>query len=387
MPDRPGSAYLFVLPWSLEHVGGVNQVVINLAREMVRSGSFRPVVLITDWNSVNPAWETVQGIETVRWRIRTCDSRATIKQRIAFEVWKTSFVPAFRGFCAEEHIKVINQHYAGPAAFTLQRTVKFLSPDIPLLISFHGADLTTIASGHPETITEWKQLLTQVKAVVACSGDLGRKIASTFGTAVTPAIIYNGIDSAGFAALAGDGTPSSRRVVLSVGKFEEKKGQDILIRAFAELVREYDDIDLILIGGSGPTLPKLREFCAEREIEDRVRFFADVPHAQVAPFFKMATVFVLPSRQEPFGIVILEAGSVSLPVVASNVGGIPEIITDGVTGCLVPKESSDALANALRALLDDPERAKAMGDRLKSRLATTFTWTAAHEHYIRLLSQ
>ncbi len=378
-------AYLFVLPWSLDYAGGVNQVVINLAREMIKGGSFRPIVLITDWSATKPVWETAHGIETVRWRVRACDSHASMKHRIAFEIWKTSFVPAFRRLCAQEHVTVVNQHYASSTAFTLQGAIESLGLDIPFIISFHGADLSTIAAGDPDGIEKWKQLLVQVRAVVACSDDLGRRIVRTFGTAVSPAIIHNGIDSAAFASLAGSEL-EPRRVILSVGKFEEKKGQDVLIRAFAELVGEYDDIDLVLAGATGPTLPGLKELCTEKSVTERTYFHTDVAHNEVARFFGRATVFALPSRQEPFGIVLLEAGSVSLPVVASNVGGIPEIIKDGDTGCLVPADNPVALANALQGLLDNPEQAKAMGDRLKTRVAADFTWTAALRRYIQLLS-
>jgi starch synthase len=82
--------------------------------------------------------------------------------------------------------------------------------------------------------------------------------------------------------------------------------------------------------------------------------------------------------------VVLEAGAIGLPVVASRVGGIPEILEEGATGLMVRADDTAALAAGLQSLLDDPARAQAMGARLRHRVASTFTWTAAYAQYVAL---
>jgi alpha-maltose-1-phosphate synthase len=92
-----------------------------------------------------------------------------------------------------------------------------------------------------------------------------------------------------------------------------------------------------------------------------------------------ATVFACPSLYEPLGIVNLEAMACATAVVASRTGGIPEVVSDGVTGLLVEPDDPAALADALNVLLRDPERARAMGQAGRIRAETEFSWTAVAE--------
>ena len=94
-------AYLFVLPWSLKHLGGVNQVVINLGLEMQRAGIFEPVVLITDWNATVPVWEEVTDIENCSLANRPYHQSMNFKEKVAYWVWERSFRSAFQQFCLE----------------------------------------------------------------------------------------------------------------------------------------------------------------------------------------------------------------------------------------------------------------------------------------------
>lgn len=377
--------YLFVLPWSIVHVGGVNQVVINLAQEMLKSGTFDPIILITDWDSPRPIWENVNGLKTVRWRVRFYQSNMNLKEYISFKLWELHFRSEFYRFCCEHQVIAINVHYPGATAFSLDRIIKSYQKSIPLIISFHGTDLRNILSDQANTIAQWRRLLLKTNGNVVCSNDLGKKIVDAFGDEVVPCVIHNGIDAVSFVTMAGKSTPAEGRIILNVAKFEEKKGQDVLVRAFATIAHDYDDVNLVFVGATDSALPALMELCVQKGIQERVRFFPDVPHHQVAAFFLRASVFALPSRQEPFGLVLLEAGALGLPVVASRTGGIPEILTDGVTGRLVTPDSPDELALCLRSLLDYQAAALEMGERLRRHVLSEFTCTVACEKYFYLI--
>jgi starch synthase len=93
---------------------------------------------------------------------------------------------------------------------------------------------------------------------------------------------------------------------------------------------------------------------------------------------------VHPARQEPFGLVILEAASLDVPVIACNVGGIPEIVEDGRSGRLVPRDDPGALAAAIAAALGDMDTMRAYAARLRSDAETRFTWERAAAAYARL---
>ncbi len=384
-PDRSGlPAYLFVLPWSPQHVGGVNQVVLNLAKEMKRHQSFRPIILVTDWSATLPVWDVVDGIEMVRWRVHALAQSMGVKARMALAIWLAAFRSKIKRFIDDHNIAVVNPHFAGGNAVPLCRLIQKLDPRVAIIMSFHGSDLTRIRAAGPKWISVWWDLLKGIDATVVCSNDLAKRVTDTFSGDVTPVVIHNGVNSASFQSAAREKSPWNGRYILSIGTFEDQKGHDVLVKAFASIAGDYEDLCLLMLGATASRLPDLRAMCEAENLSGRVHFFPDTPHVEVATFCKHASVFALPSRQEAFGIVLLEAGCFSLPVVASRVGGIPDIITDRQTGLLVRPDAPEELAQALRIVLDDQALALAMGRRLNAVVTSRFTWEAAHNQYLTL---
>lgn len=378
--------YLFVLPWSLVHVGGVNSVVIQLAHEFQRAGRYEPMVLITDWNAVDPVWEEVHGIQCVRWRVRPFDQPMRLKERIAYLFWEARFRKNFAKFCMQHRVEVINLHYPGPNAFTFDRLVTHSNDSPSLILSFHGTDVSTIQSLMEAGKRRWRGLLTSGLGVVVCSVDLRGRLIEACGDLVVPTVIHNGIDAKAFSELGLTASLSDRRVILSVGKYIRLKGQDVLIDAFGGFASDYPDVDLWFVGADGDELPALRGHHVCKRYPDRVHFIVDLPHQQIASMFGRASIFVLPSHREAFGIVLLEAGVFGLPVVASDVGGIPELIVNHETGLLVEPGSPRALEKAIRSLLVDSVAGLAMGARLKGKVATHFTWSRAVALYSNMIA-
>jgi glycosyltransferase involved in cell wall biosynthesis len=178
---------------------------------------------------------------------------------------------------------------------------------------------------------------------------------------------------------------AGRRYILSVATFEPKKGLDVLIRAFAAMRRSGTDIALVLVGRVEEAATSLRALATELGLDDDVVFVEGLPHSQIGPFFEHASAFCLPSRAEPFGIVLLEAGAFHLPVVATRVGGIPEIIEDGESGLLVEPDDPAALVSALTEVLRDDRLARRLADRLFERVQTEFSWQHSYAEYRRLV--
>lgn len=382
--------YLFVLPWSLQGVGGVNQVVINLAREMQKQGQFEPLFLIADWDAPSPVAGSEHGLATLRWRIRSYHAGMGIKEKLAYRLWERGFSRALEALCIERNIAAINMHYPGPIALALQRCIARMKRPVPLLLSFHGTDLTTLRRASAEEQLLWQRALPRMDALVACSRALRLQLIELFGPALKVTVVHNGLDAARFAAQAATaarpGTPAAR-TILSVGKFEHQKGQDVLIDAFAGVAAEFPDVSLTLAGATDHALPALRQQAERLQLSGRIRFLQDVPYENIAALFAGASLFALPSRLESFGLVLLEAGAFGLPVVASAVGGVPEILTDGQTAHLVPPDDVTSLARALRTMLADTSAAQAMGARLREHVAANFSWTASNAGYVELLRQ
>ncbi len=378
--------HLFVLPWFLRHFGGVNQVVISLAHAMLESGTVRPLVLICDWDSPWPVWEEMHGVQTVRWRIRPWPAQGGIKEKVVFLAWMWRFRPVFERFCQAHQVATINLHYPGSNAFTLDHAVQRFQRPLPFVFSFHGSDTIQLQEAAPAAKAKWRTVLARADRLVVCSADLGSRVKQALGEGLPLQLVYNGIDAASFKALpeAASTAPQhiAGRVILNVGKFVALKGQDVLVRAFAQLAQSIPDIQLVLAGANGNMLAALQQLCAQESIQERVHFFVDVPHSQVAVLFQQAHIFCLPSRQEAFPLVLLEAGAFSLPVIASSVGGIPELIEDHVHGLLVPAGDVCALTSSLCMLLSTPQLGQQMGDSLYRKVESRFTWNRTLEQYL-----
>jgi glycosyltransferase involved in cell wall biosynthesis len=128
------------------------------------------------------------------------------------------------------------------------------------------------------------------------------------------------------------------------------------------------------IGGAGSLAPTLRAQAAALSVGDDVQWHGRVPHEAVPHFLQQLGVFAMPSRAESFGVAALEAQACSVPVVASRVGGLPEVVCHGETGLLVPPEDPRALAEAIAALLVDPQRRGVMGAAARRWVAEHYRW-------------
>lgn len=186
------------------------------------------------------------------------------------------------------------------------------------------------------------------------------------------AVVYYGLDPAKFdAAVRRDvrtelGIPENSKLVLMVARFVPQKDHATLLRAVAMLD---ENVHLLLVGG-GPTVDAVGELALRTAIAGRVHFLGrrnDVPS-----LMKSADVVTLTSNWEGFGLVLLEAYAARVPVVATAVSAIPEIVIDRVTGLLVPPADPAALAQALRDVLHDPELAQRIVCAAHERLTTEF---------------
>jgi glycosyltransferase involved in cell wall biosynthesis len=155
--------------------------------------------------------------------------------------------------------------------------------------------------------------------------------------------------------------PSSRPTILSVARQYPRKDTATLLHALRIVLREIPETHLRIVGG-GPELPRLRALAHELRIESSVTFHGAVPEDDaVRRRYFEAQVFCLPSRQEGFGIVFLEAMAAGLPIVAARAGAVPEVVPEGEAGILVPPRAPERLAEALILLLRNPARRAQMG--------------------------
>ena len=223
-------------------------------------------------------------------------------------------------------------------------------------------------------------------AVIAVSNGMRADVLAAY-PAVPPGrvrVIRNGIDTTEYApdpatdVLDQYGVDPARPSVIFVGRITRQKGVPVLLRAAAAL----DPAAQLVLCAGQPDTPELATqvegLVADlRAARSGVIWIPEMlPKRAVIQLLSHATVFACPSLYEPLGIVNLEAMACGTAVVASAVGGIPEVVSDGETGLLVPPDDPEALAIALNALLGDPARADAFGRAGRERAVAEFGWQA-----------
>jgi starch synthase len=223
-------------------------------------------------------------------------------------------------------------------------------------------------------------------AVVAVSDGMRADITAAYPeiSAERIRVIRNGIDTTEYHpdpntdVLERHGVDTSRPYVIFVGRITRQKGVPVLLRAASGLVLQ---AQLVLCAGQADT-PELEAEVTGlvdglRASRSGVVWIPEMlPKREVIQLLTHATVFAIPSIYEPLGIVNLEAMACGTAVVGSRTGGIPEVVADGETGLLVPPGEPEPLAEALNALIRDPDRAAAMGRAGRKRAVTEFGWAA-----------
>ncbi len=195
--------------------------------------------------------------------------------------------------------------------------------------------------------------------------------------AVDPDEFHPGVDGTAVRDRYGFGDDP---VVVCVSRMVERKGQDQLIRALPELRRRVPGARLLLVG-SGPFREDLISLAGRCGVSDHVAIAGQVSDEELPAHYAAGDVFAMPCRErrgglevEAFGIVFIQAQAIGRPVVAGDIGGVPDALDAGRTGLLVDGESLDAVTDGVAALLGDPERATRMGAAAAAFVASGFTW-------------
>jgi glycogen synthase len=256
---------------------------------------------------------------------------------------------------------------------------------IPLIVTLHSLEplrpwkADQLGSGYLLSSQIEKTAVETADRVIAVSAQMREDILRHF--AVDPArvvVIHNGIDPERFRRTERRDALERYGVhppfVLFVGRITDQKGIFHLLEAAAKLPPGVQ----VVLCASAPDTPEIEERLRRAVPQHANALWINrmVPVEDVVQLYSHAAVFACPSVYEPFGLINLEAMACQTPVVASAVGGILEVVEDGVTGYLVPPGRPDDLAAALRRLLDDPTTARAMGQAGRRRVEERFAWAS-----------
>ena len=249
----------------------------------------------------------------------------------------------------------------------------------PFIVSVWGTDV--LEAPHLTPFHSWltRYALAGADVITATSLQLGVETTryAPRGTPVT--VIPYGVDLDRFAP-AGERPPRDEIVIGTVSRLSPEKGVRYLIEAFARLRGTLGPTLKLRIAGdttpvaAGPERHALEALAARLGIAEAIEFAGWVEHEALPAFLRGLDVFVLPSVFEGFGVAAVEASAAGLPVVASNVHGLPEVVRDGTTGLLVPPRSPDALADALGRLINQAALRETMGRAGRDFVAARYDW-------------
>jgi phosphatidyl-myo-inositol dimannoside synthase len=182
--------------------------------------------------------------------------------------------------------------------------------------------------------------------------------------------------------------PPNSRMLLTVARLissEPGKGVDAVIAVLPEVLKVVPDLFYVIIGG-GDLKPALESIARKSPARDRILFVGKLQLDQLRGYYSRCDVFVMPSRQEGFGIVFVEAMALGKPVIAGNHGGAPEVVRDGVTGYLIDSEDYQALTERLIQILHDDALCRRMGEAGRERVEQNYSFSRFEQNLTRILN-
>jgi glycosyltransferase involved in cell wall biosynthesis len=389
--QRPG--WLFVLPWALEESGGVNQVVRSLIQRFQDGSDFEPHVLITSCGnetaSASAFGTAPSSIYLDLWS--PLDAMHPRRSMLSFAYRWPGRYRKLQKILDRDNIAVVNLHFPSLNALmflTLQKIGR-LRPKI--VLSFHGSDVKRLLGVTGLERLLWRTVLRKVDRIAVVSESLARELLELEpGIAGKLATINSGVDLQTFAVE--EHTANARKIgrlktIVSIGAFSPIKGHDVLVQAFALVLKRVPNCHLLIVGKRGPELGRIRALVSALHLDLRVSIHADVPHERIAGYLGQAQLFVLASRREGFPLVLAEAAAAKVPIVCTNVGGTGELIQDGITGRLVEAEDPTSLADAIAELLTHPRDAERVAANCYEYIKAHLTWDHSYKKYLQLVSQ
>jgi len=364
-------------------LGGVEELSRQLAIDLRRKG--HEVIVITNrWPRDLPEFERRDGIDIHRLPMRSPGAglKSEISYRLTRRSIKTNVARIVRDFSADVvHVQCVSPSasYAIAAARTC---------NVPLVVTLQG-ELTMDATGLYQR-SVWAQklfrrTLNAASMVTACSRQTLDEAEQFLGHPwkSEAIVIHNGVHAQELSSAKP--YKHTGPYILAIGRHVPQKGFDVLLNAYA-LGRKQMDLPDLIIAGDGPESEKLSSLSDALCLSKYVHFVGRADRPLAASFFKGCEFFVLPSRHEPFGIVNLEAMAAGKAIIATKVGGVPEIVENDVNGLLVPPKNAMELSMAIQKLWTDRELAIRLGERGQRRSADS-DWSHVAAKYVHVYQQ
>lgn len=357
------------------HVGGVEEVVRQVANEYRKRG-IGVIVITNRWPRSLPRREELDGIPIYRLALRVPEG--SLKARVNYGLTRSLIRRQVIDIVRRHKADVLHVHCVSSNGYYALLARRKLM--LPLVVTTHGERTMDAGQIYQHSAFQnnvLRELLAEADHITACSretlDDVEQYGGTSFGSRAS--VIYSGIAPRDFDNAVP--YPNPRPYVLGMGRLVPQKGFDLLIEAFAKANLDVE----LLIAGEGPERESLERLVASLGLQKRVRLVGRADRPKAVSLFAGCRFFVMPSRQEPMGIVNLEAMALGKAVIAPRIGGVPEIVIDNETGLLVPGSDVTALAQAMVRLDGDERLRLKLGAAGKVR-AQKFGWPEIGGQYL-----
>ncbi len=337
-------------------IGGIGSHVAELARGLAGEGQHVTVVHPRSFTSTAPS-PAGAGFAVQRPRLLKGEPfyQVMLHRRLAREI-------------SRNPVDIIHVHGVRPLGAT-----RGLSA--PTIFTNHSSGFLARLNASPRRKRKTADLLKHVSSLIGPSDELV-EAARAFGYRGPATMIANGVDPDRFrpgasAARARLGIGADETLILLARRLVEKNGVTWFARALAPMRHL---AFRVIVAGDGAEREPMRAILAEGGLQDRVLFLGAVANSEMPDIYRAADLSVLPSLAEATSIAGLEAMASGLPLVGTNVGGIPAIVDDGITGLLVPPKDPGAMADALTRLVASPDIRHRMGMAARQRVEQEFAW-------------
>lgn len=337
-------------------VGGI-QIQSMRALLALRRRGYEPTVISSFAGEDLPAYDEVLGISVYRLPFRRAlagrDIEAVIQCRSELTRLKRELRP-----------DVIQINFSGPSGYFLLATA---APDDPPVVMAVRHPVDELASSDDALVNRLLRAATWVTGNSGATLEAARRVAPEIDS--RSSVILNGLPVPDVLPAELSFEPPE---LLCLGRLVHDKGFHTAVEAFASIRQRFPAARLT-IAGDGPDRPVLEGLVRALGLEEAVRFTGWVSPEDVPATINRSSVVIMPSREESFGLVALESGLMGRPVVASRVGGLPEVVRHGETGFTVSRDDPQAFADAALRLLEDPDRARRFGEAGRKRGLAIFS--------------
>lgn len=275
----------------------------------------------------------------------------------------------------------VHAHWMVPQGVVLAAAAALGANAPRLVCTAHGSDVSALRGTFWGSARRW--VARRCDRIAAVSEDLKARLVAEGCAAGRIEVVPMGADLDGL--FVPDGGPRHAAEILFVGRLVPGKGADILLRALPAVLTAQPDATLTLVGG-GPERENLAALARRLDVLECVTFVGPLPHAALAERYRRAAALVLPSREEGFGLVLVEAMGCGCPVVASDIPSLRDLLLGGQAGRLFRAGDAVDLACALTGLLADEAARFALGARGREYAVAQFGWRALAQRHARLLA-